>query len=64
MEMWYEKPHQAVERMDYISAVKKGRDAEEHNIRVLRESNIDHIKKSTEYWVKMAQEPHREIQEK
>jgi hypothetical protein len=64
MERWYEKAHQAMERIDYISAVQQGRDAEEHDIRVLRESNIDRIRKSTEYWVKMAQEPHREIQEK
>jgi hypothetical protein len=64
MDRWYEKVHQAVERIDYISAVQQGRHAEEHDIRVLRESNIIRIKKSTEYWVKMAQEPHREIQEK
>jgi hypothetical protein len=31
---------------------------------VLNESNLDRIRKSTEYWEKMAQEPHREIQEK
>jgi hypothetical protein len=31
---------------------------------VSRESNIDRIKKSIEYWAKMAWEPHREIQEK
>jgi hypothetical protein len=31
---------------------------------VLNESSLDHIKKSTEYWEKMAREPHREIQEK
>jgi hypothetical protein len=64
MERWYEKAHQAMERIDYISAVQQGRDAEEHDIQVLRERNIDRIRKSTEYWVKMAQEPHREIQEK
>jgi hypothetical protein len=59
MERWYEKAHQAVERINYINAVQQGRDTEEHDIWVLRESNIDHIKKSTKYWVKMAQEPHR-----
>jgi hypothetical protein len=64
MEMWYEKAHQAMERIDYISAVQQGRDVEEHGIWVLRESSIDRINKSIEYWVKMAQEPHREIQEK
>jgi hypothetical protein len=31
---------------------------------VLKESNLDCINKSTEYWEKMAQEPHQEIQEK
>jgi hypothetical protein len=54
MERWYEKAHQAMEMIDYISAVQQGRDAEEHDIWVLRESNIDCISKSTEYWVKMA----------
>jgi hypothetical protein len=61
MERWYEKKHQDVERIDYINIVQRGRDAKEHSIRVLRESNIDRVKKSTEYRVKMAQEPHREI---
>jgi hypothetical protein len=61
MERWYEKSHQAVEMIDYINAVQQGRNAEEHDIWVLRESNIDHIKKPVEYWVKMAQEPHQEI---
>jgi hypothetical protein len=49
-----------VERIEYINAMQKGRDVEDHGIRVLRESSIDHIKKSTEYWEKMA----RGIQEK
>jgi hypothetical protein len=49
MEWWYEKVQQAMERIEYISAVQKGRDAEEHNIWVLRESSIDHIKKLAEY---------------
>jgi hypothetical protein len=31
---------------------------------VLKESSLDRIKKSEEYWERMAQEPHREIQEK
>jgi hypothetical protein len=31
---------------------------------VLRDNNIAHIRKATEYWVKMAQEPHHEIQKK
>jgi hypothetical protein len=65
MERWYKKVHQAMERIDYISAtVQQGRDTEDHGIRVLRESIIDHIRKSIEYWIKMAQETHREIQEK
>jgi hypothetical protein len=53
-----------VERIDYISAVQKGRDVEEHDIWVLRYNNIDHIRKATEYWVKISQEPQLEIQEK
>jgi hypothetical protein len=64
MERRYEKSHQAVERIDYISAVQQDRDTEEHDIRVLRESSIDRIRKSAKYWVKIAHEPHREIQEK
>jgi hypothetical protein len=31
---------------------------------VLRDNNIDRIRKVAEYWVKMAQEPQQEIQEK
>jgi hypothetical protein len=46
MERWYEKSHQAVEIIDYISMVQKGRDAEEHNIWVLRDNNIDRIRNS------------------
>jgi hypothetical protein len=53
-----------MENIDYISAVQQGRDTEEHDIRVLRDIIIDRINKSAEYWVKMAQEPHQEIQEK
>jgi hypothetical protein len=64
VERWYEKAHQEVERIDYISVVQKGRDAEEHDIRVLRDNNIDRIRKVAKYWVKMAQEPQWEIQEK
>jgi hypothetical protein len=48
MERWYEKSHQAVERIDYISTVQKGRDPKEHDIQVLRDSNMDRIRKSTE----------------
>jgi hypothetical protein len=64
MERWYEKVHQSMERIDYISMMQQGRDVEEHGIQVLRESSIERIRKLGEYWVKMAQEPHREIQEK
>jgi hypothetical protein len=64
MERWYEKAQQAMERIEYTSAVKKGRDIEEHDIRVFRESNIDHINKSDKYWEKMVWELHWEIQEK
>jgi hypothetical protein len=64
MERWYGKAQQDVEIIDYINMVQKGRDVEEHGIQVLRESNIDRIRKSAEYWVKMSREPHRDIQEK
>jgi hypothetical protein len=63
VEIWYDKAHQEVERIDYISMVQKGRDNEDHGIRVLRDNNIDRIRKATKYWVKMAQEPQWEIQE-
>jgi hypothetical protein len=54
MERWYEKAHQAVEMIDYINVVKQVRDAEENDIRVLNESNIERIRKSTKYWENMA----------
>jgi hypothetical protein len=31
---------------------------------VLRDNNIDQIRKVVEYWIKISQEPQREIQEK
>jgi hypothetical protein len=37
---WYEKAHQAFERIDYINEVQKGRDIKEHGIRVLMDNNI------------------------
>jgi hypothetical protein len=64
MERWYDKYHPMVERIYYISTVQKGRETKEHSIWVVRDNNIDCIKKSAEYWVKMAQEPHQNIQEK
>jgi hypothetical protein len=64
VERWYEKAHQAVERNNYINVVQKGRDAEDPDIQVSRNNNIDRIRKAVEYWVKMAQEHQREIQEK
>jgi hypothetical protein len=64
MERWYEKSHQVVEMIDYISTIQKGWDTEENKIRVLRDNNIDRIRKAIEYWVKKTQEPQREIQEK
>jgi hypothetical protein len=54
MEIWYDKSHQEVERIDYINEVKKGRDVKEHNIRVLRDNNIDRINKSVKYCMNMA----------
>jgi hypothetical protein len=64
MERWYEKEQKFMERVDYNNVVQQGRDTEEHDIQVLKESILDRIKKLVEYWVKMAWEPHREIQEK
>jgi hypothetical protein len=61
---WYEKDHLAVERIDYINTVQKGQGVEEHGIWVLRDSSRDQIRKAVKYWIKMAQEPQREIQEK
>jgi hypothetical protein len=49
MEIWYEKSHQAVEGIDYINMFQQGRDVEDHDIRVLRDSRIDHINKLVEY---------------
>jgi hypothetical protein len=53
MERWYEKAHQAMERIDCINTIQEGQDVEEHGIQVLRESNIDCINKSTEYLEKI-----------
>jgi hypothetical protein len=64
VERWYEKAHQVVEIIDYISVFQKCRDTEENDIRVLRDNNIYQMRKSIEYWVNMAQEPQWEIQEK
>jgi hypothetical protein len=50
--------------IDYISVIQKGRDVKEHDVQVLRDNNIDRIKKVAEYLVKMAQEPQCEIKEK
>jgi hypothetical protein len=63
MERWYERAQQAIERIEYIDAVQQGRDKEEHDIQMLGKSSLDRMKRSTEYWAKMSQEPHREIQE-
>jgi hypothetical protein len=32
MQRWYEKAHQALEWIDYINEVQKGRDTKEHGI--------------------------------
>jgi hypothetical protein len=40
VERWYEKAHQEVERIDYITVVQKGRDVKEHDIQVLRDKII------------------------
>jgi hypothetical protein len=64
MEGCYEKAHKVVEIIDYISVVQKGRDIEEHDIRVLRDNIIDSIRKLVKYWVNMDQESQWEIQDK
>jgi hypothetical protein len=46
MQRWFEKAHQALERIDYISEIQKGRDSEEHGIRVLMDSSITRIRKA------------------
>jgi hypothetical protein len=46
VERWYEKAHQVVERIYYISVVQ---DTEENEIQVLRNNNIDRIRKEAEY---------------
>jgi hypothetical protein len=43
-----------VEIIDYISAMQKGQDVEEHSIWVLRDNNIYQIREVAEYWVNMA----------
>ena len=48
VERWYEKSHQVVERINYISTVQKVQDAEKYNIWVLRDNIIDQIRKATE----------------
>jgi len=57
MQRWYEKEHQALELIDYINEVQKGRHTKEHGIRVLMDSNITRIKKGVEHWVSVVQEP-------
>jgi hypothetical protein len=49
MEIWYEKAHQAVDIIDYVSVVQKGQDAKEHDIQMLRDNNIDRIRKPIKY---------------
>jgi hypothetical protein len=64
MQRWYEKAHQALERIDYINKVQKGQDTEEHGIRVLMDNNIAQIRKEVEYWVSMVQEPQQKMQKR
>ena len=48
MKRWYEKAHQALERIDYINKVQKSQDIEEHGIQVLMDNNIARIRKATD----------------
>jgi hypothetical protein len=61
MQRWYGKAHQALEWIDYINEVQKGRDTKEHGIRVPMENNIAQIRKAIEQWVYMVQEPRRKM---
>ena len=57
MQWWYEKAHQALEQINYISEVQNRRDIEENGILVLMDNNIARIWKASEHWVYMVQEP-------
>jgi hypothetical protein len=64
MQRWYEKAHQALERIKYIREVQTGRYTEEHGIWVLTYYNITRIHRGVEHWTQMVQEPHWKIQER
>jgi hypothetical protein len=57
MERWYEKAQQAVERLEYIEAVQRGREKEEHGIQLVGKSSLNRMKRSIEYWAKMSRRP-------
>jgi hypothetical protein len=62
MERWNKKAQKAVERLEYIEAVQQGQEMENHGIRLVGKSSLDRVNKSAEYWGKMNQDPHREIE--
>ena len=64
MQWWYEKAHQALEQINYISEVQNGRDIEENGISVLMDNNIAKIRKEVEHRVRMIQKPHQKMQER
>ena len=51
-----------VERIEYIEAVQRGQEKEEHGIQVVVKSSLNRMKRSVEYWAKMSRDPHKEIQ--
>ena len=63
MERWYEKAQKVVERLEFIEAIQKGWEKEDHNIRLVSKSSLNRMKWSAEYWAKMSRIPREEIQE-
>jgi hypothetical protein len=52
-----------VETLEFIEAVQKGREKEDHDIRLVSKISLNHMKRSAEYWAKMSRISHEEIQE-
>jgi hypothetical protein len=43
MERWYEKAQQVVERLEYIEAIQKGREKEDHDIQLVSKSSLNPV---------------------
>jgi len=52
-----------VERLEFVEAIQKFREKEDHGIWLVSKSSLNHMKRSVEYWAKMSRIPHEEIQE-